>query len=91
MITRLSATLAVELEVNMNKLRTWRLERGLSQMELADASQVKRWAIQLAESGLRALTPDERLAVAAALGVSEKRLFATLGPHGAAIPGSDPA
>jgi len=59
----------------MNKLRVFRLNAGLSQMELAAASNVVRWKIQLAESGLRSLTPEERDSLCEALGVPLETLF----------------
>lgn len=59
----------------MNKLRFWRLERGLSQIELSAASGVPRWAIQLSEQGLRPLSEQEREVLALVIGVETKKLF----------------
>lgn len=59
----------------MNKLRFWRLERELSQIELAAASGVGRWAIQLYEMGVRAPKEDEQVALSYALGVDQAKLF----------------
>lgn len=59
----------------MNKLRYWRLERGLSQHELAEASGIRRWAVQLIEAGHRIPSSDELEQLSLALGVEVKRLL----------------
>ncbi len=59
----------------MNKLRFWRLERGLSQHELAEASGMKRWAIQLFETSIRLPSKEEINALAEALGLRVEDLF----------------
>ena len=59
----------------MNKLKFWRLERGLSQVELADVSGVPRHVVQLSEQGIRRPSADQQLALAEALGVALKDLF----------------
>ena len=58
-----------------NQLTLWRIERGLSQWELAGASGVPRWAVQLIECGHRLPSPGERTAIACALAVDENHLF----------------
>lgn len=58
-----------------NKLKIWRMERRLSQYELAQASGVPRWAIQLGENDLREFSREERAALALALGVLVEHLF----------------
>lgn len=60
-----------------NKLRTWRIEVGLSQNELAHATGVSRWVIHLCERGLRLPDANQQLSIAAALGVSVDELFPT--------------
>jgi transcriptional regulator with XRE-family HTH domain len=55
-------------------LRFWRIERGLSQIELGLASRVGRWAIQLIETNVREATDDELHALSRALGVDPKEL-----------------
>lgn len=59
----------------MNQLKYWRNERGLTQVELALASGVGRWAIQLMENGVRTPTESEIKAIAEILGIPIKRLF----------------
>jgi len=59
----------------MNKLRFWRLERGLSPFELAVASNVPRYVIQLAEQGLRHPSSEEQLSLAETLGTATAKLF----------------
>lgn len=61
----------------MNRLRAFRMDRNLSQYELAEATRgaVPRWKIQLAELGHSSLEQSERESIAAALGVSVERLF----------------
>ena len=58
----------------MNTLKFWRIERGLSQLELAQASGVGRWAIQLAETGIRPLEPAERERLSNTLGIALRSL-----------------
>lgn len=58
----------------MNKLKVWRLERGLSQIELAQASGVARWTIQLIESSIRGPKPEELIALSEALGVATNQI-----------------
>jgi DNA-binding XRE family transcriptional regulator len=67
----------------LNKLRTWRLERGLAQVELADAAGVKRWCIHMAENGIRCPSQDEQAALSEALGVPQETLFPTIKPKAA--------
>ena len=50
-------------------LRSRRIELGLSQWELALAAEVPRYAIQLAEQGIRGLTVEHVIALAEALGL----------------------
>ena len=59
----------------MNKLQFYRVEAGLTQYELAEASLVPRWRIQQAESGI--LMPDFRQMelLANALGVPTEKIF----------------
>ena len=59
----------------MNKLKFWRTERRLSQVELAAASNLPRWTIQLIESGVRNPDKDQCKALAKALGLSVEKLF----------------
>jgi len=59
----------------MNSIRFWRQERGLSQYELSQATEVERWKIQLIEQGHRAASTTERMALAVVLGISEDKLF----------------
>ena len=59
----------------MNQVKFWRMERGLSQYELAVASNVPRWAIQLIENGIRNPTSVERFNLASTLGIEELSLF----------------
>lgn len=58
----------------MNKIKLWRLERGLSQVELALSSGIPRYRIQLSENGLLMLSNDELLALGRTLGVQAKEL-----------------
>ena len=53
----------------MNQLKFMRTELQSSQWELASASGVPRWAIQLLECGVRKPEPDVAIALAEALGV----------------------
>jgi transcriptional regulator with XRE-family HTH domain len=53
----------------MNKLKYWRTERVLSQIELSIESEVGRWAIQLIEAGIRGPKEDELEKLSKALGV----------------------
>lgn len=59
----------------MNKLRFWRLERGLSQIELAEVSGIPRHEIQLTEQEKRVPSPEQIEALAIVLGVSKKQLL----------------
>ncbi|MEO5667031.1 MAG: helix-turn-helix transcriptional regulator [Bdellovibrionota bacterium] len=59
----------------MNKLKYWRLERGLNQLELADAADVPRWRIQQAEGGYCLPSKDQMGKLAFALGVKLEQLF----------------
>ncbi len=59
----------------MNKLLYWRRERSLSQIELAAASEVPRYVIQLSEQGTRELNIDEVERLAIALGIPAKFLL----------------
>jgi transcriptional regulator with XRE-family HTH domain len=59
----------------MNSLRFWRTERSLTQLELAKASGVPRWSIQLIEAAHRCPTAQERATLAATLGIAESQLF----------------
>ena len=58
----------------MNNIRFWRLERGLSQFDLVQASGVPRYAIQLFEMGHKQPTADQVLAIAEAMGVEVRDL-----------------
>lgn len=58
-----------------SKLRVWRIERGLSQHELAAASGVSRYIIQLAESGIRLPQVDEIARLSEVLDVPASKLF----------------
>jgi transcriptional regulator with XRE-family HTH domain len=58
----------------MNKLKLWRMERGLSQYELAEAAQIARWKIQLLELGIQAPSKDEYGRLLGALGVNSSEL-----------------
>lgn len=59
----------------MNRLKFWRIERGISQIELAAASGVPRHIIQLGETAVA--LPHERYQarLAETLGVPVKKLF----------------
>ena len=59
----------------MNKAKLWRIERGLSQWELADATGIPRWKLQLFEGGHRLPTQDEINTFAAALNIDPRELF----------------
>ena len=59
----------------MTKLKMWRLEHGLSQVELSAAAGVPRYVIQLAERGVRSLEPDEMNRLACTLGIKPKDLL----------------
>ena len=50
-----------------NSVKFWRLERGLSQLELAQAVGLPRYKIQLHEQGLTALAQSELERVLAVL------------------------
>jgi len=57
------------------KLKSVRIEMGLSQLELSAASNVGRWAIQIYEAGVRLPGPEEQQALAEALGKSVAEVF----------------
>jgi len=59
----------------MNKLKFWRTELTLSQLELSAASGVPRYLIQLAEQLSTLPKKPYRLALAKTLGRTEKELF----------------
>ncbi len=52
-------------------IKFWRLERGLSQIELSKAAGVPRYRIQLAEQGLLSLEPEEVEILVDVLGIDE--------------------
>ena len=54
----------------MNRVRFWRLERGLSQMDLSHATQIPRYRIQLCEQGYIALECTELERIAEVLNVN---------------------
>jgi len=58
----------------MNNLMKLRLERGLTQMELSEASGVSRWAIQLFETGIRIPGEDQPISLAESLGTTLEAL-----------------
>ena len=60
---------------NMNKLKAWRLERGITQTALAEVSKVPRHVIQMAENGLSTPESQYQEALANSLGVSSAMLF----------------
>ena len=60
-----------------NRLKFWRSERALSQIELSQASGVPRWAIQLIESEIREPSADEREILARTLGIEPRELNAS--------------
>lgn len=49
--------------MKIDQLKYLRHELRISQYELAEASGIPRWKIQLAEQGLRGLEPDEKQAI----------------------------
>lgn len=57
--------------MNKAELIFWRRERRLSQFELAAASGIPRWKIQMFEQGLTKLTKEEECAVRSALQIEE--------------------
>lgn len=59
----------------MNRLKFWRLERGLSQVELAEASDTPRHVIQLCEQFIRIPSFEYQMAIAESLGVSRGEVF----------------
>jgi transcriptional regulator with XRE-family HTH domain len=59
----------------MNRLRFWRQERGLSQIELSRATGIPRYRLQLAENGLGNLQPEEIEVIAKTLGVNSSDFF----------------
>lgn len=59
----------------MNRLKFHRLEANLSQYELAQASGMPRWRIQLLEAGNAHPTEREATTLADLMGVKETALF----------------
>ena len=59
----------------MNKLKLLRIERCLSQTDLAFASNVPRYVISLAESGIKMPCAQHARAIANTLGVGETEIF----------------
>lgn len=59
--------------LNHKQLKLHRIEAGLSQIELAFATDVSRWVISLAEQGLRELTPNEIERIETILGPITKK------------------
>lgn len=66
------------------KVKFLRTERQLSQWELASASGVPRWAIQLIETGIRMPEPHQVQALAGALGSTIEHVFPELAARSAA-------
>ena len=62
----------------MNRLKVWRLQRVLSQIELAQAAGIPRYVIQLAESGIRMPNDDQINALDDSLGVRKEDLFGAI-------------
>lgn len=56
----------------MNKIKFWRIERGLSQIEFAEATGFPRYKIQLIEQGVAIPTPEELQIIATTLGLKLK-------------------
>lgn len=69
----------------MNLLKLHRFKAGLSQWELAMASGVPRWCIQLIESTYRSPSANERVALADALNIHVGRLFPKMRQRGQVI------
>lgn len=51
-----------------NGLKFWRIERRISQVELATATGIPRYRIQLIEQGVAPLTPEEAIKISKTLG-----------------------
>lgn len=62
-----------------NKLKFWRLERQVSQIELAIAAGVPRYRIQFVEQGVSQLSIDEAQRIASILGCKPTDLLPNLG------------
>lgn len=61
--------------VHTNKIKFYRIERGLSQHDLADVWGKSRAVVQLVETGHRMANPEEQKEVAEILNVPVKTLF----------------
>ncbi len=61
----------------MNSIKRIRFERDLSQWDLAMATGIPRWTIQLIEAGHRCPTKEEFELIANVLGVREQALRGT--------------
>jgi transcriptional regulator with XRE-family HTH domain len=72
----------------MLRLKMVRVEVGLTQMALADLAGVTPTFLSLAERGLIDATPEQRAALAKALGVPATTLFRPVAPR--SRPGSTP-
>ena len=59
----------------VTKLKLARIQRGLSQNDLARESGQTRWTVQALEGGLRSPTLDESAALAKVLGVRPHKIF----------------
>ena len=59
----------------MLKLKLARVQAGMTQMKLANLAGVTPTFLSLVERGLINATPEQRAALAKALGVSETTLF----------------
>jgi DNA-binding XRE family transcriptional regulator len=66
---------ANQQEVTVNKIKFIRTELGISQYELALASGVPRYVIQLAEAATCMPDLNQQVALARTLGVSVEDLF----------------
>lgn len=59
----------------MNKMKFYRQELGLSQIELGLAANISRYVVTLCEQGVRAPTEEEKAKISNALGKSSKEVF----------------
>lgn len=59
----------------MNRLKLLRIDRQLSQTELAAAARIPRYVVQLAEANLRQPSVDQQSAISEVLGVGAMELF----------------
>lgn len=59
-------------------IRRLRLERGLSQAELADAAEINRAYLSTVENGKRNISIDNIIAIANALALDPRRLLRPL-------------